>query len=105
MTKEMAQTIVFDIQIGELYYGDYDNYSGRGMYGKQTTAVEVEEYYQIKEIDEGVSIQVARESNYDYYESKTDEEVLSELIFNGKYREGEINNFRTDNLGLNYIIY
>jgi hypothetical protein len=101
----MAQTIVFDIQIGELYDGDYDNYSGRGMYGKQTTAVTVEESYQIKEIDEGVSIQAERESDYDYYEGKTDEEILSELIFHGKYREGEINNFRTDSLGMGCIIY
>ena len=105
MTKEMAQMIVFDFSLGELYDNDYDNYGGRGMYGKQTTAVEVDDHSLIKEIDEKVSIQEKRDSAPEYYEEYSDEEILDDLKFNGQFDEREINNFRTDNLGLGYIIY
>ena len=105
MTKEMAQMIVFNFSMGELYDDGYDNYGGRGMYGSQTTAVVVEDHYLIQEIDEKVSIQEKRDSDPDYYAEYSDEQILSDLKFNGEFDEREINNFRTDNLGLNYIIY
>ena len=101
MEEYIAEQIVFDLGMGTIY----KDYSGRGMFGRTTTAVEINEYENIKEVDEFISIENKRATDPDYYDGKPDQEILSELIFNDKHKEDELNNFMTDNMGMGYILY
>jgi len=107
MKKELADKILYDLQVGNasLYDNGHDNYSGRGMYGSSTTALTIEDYGYAKEIDEAVSVSEERESDEDYWEGKDNSEILDYLKEQDRFNEDELNNFRLDNLGLGYIIY
>ena len=87
----------------DLYDHDFDNYSGRGMYGKTTTAIVCDSFYEAQELDKALSIEKYRE-RYDI-SVESDDEVLEMMIDEEEYEEGNISNFRCDSLGLSQLIY
>ena len=90
MTKEMAQMIVFDFSLGELYDNGYDNYSGRGMYGKKATGVVCDSpMYIISSIINNAELFVQEDEEEDEYQIPL-------------FRAGD---FRWDQFGKVVVIY
>jgi hypothetical protein len=103
MKKEHAE-FVLQAGIGKLYDDEHDSYSGRGMFGSRTSAVEVEAW-EIHEADKAISVGLKREEDPEQFDEYTDDEIIEELVDAGEFEKGSYNNFRVDNLGMDYIIY
>jgi hypothetical protein len=91
----------------DLYDNDFDNYSGRGMYGKTTTAIVCDSFHEAQELDKALSIEQYRE-RYSYMSdiaNGDDDYVMNLMIDEEEYEEGNISNFRCDSLGLSQLIY
>lgn len=103
MKKEHAEFVV-QAGLGKLYDDEHDSYSGRGMFGSRTSAVEVESW-EIHRADEAISVGLKREEDPEQFDEYTDDEIIDMLVDAGEFERNSYNNFRVDNLGLDYIIY
>jgi hypothetical protein len=89
-----------------LYDGEYDNYSGRCMYGKTTTALVVDAFWVAKDLDDIISAQEFKEQNEDW-DDESDDHIIRHLqeVYPEDYKENELKHFRSDSLGLSMLIY
>jgi len=110
MNKEKADQVIAIAENNcidaELYDNDYDCYSGRGMYGSSTTGIVVPGTGSAKCLDELMAVKKYKEKHPCDDEDDT---ILEELRSWGEYPEEggrlELQYFRIDNLGKDYIIY
>ena len=92
----------------DMNYEVRDDYSGRGMFGRTTKGLVIDNWGDAQYLDERISIELAKKQHleqYDEYLEEDDQVILQELIDEGEYEEDTINNFQMDNMGLSLIIY
>lgn len=99
MTKDMAEFLVEVTEsLGNQEISLREGYSGRGMYGKETCGVVVENILQLfSDI-----LEYARDNINDYMGEGSDGEQFK--TWDGKMIP-QVENFRMDNMGRQYIIY